>query len=42
MYQLAMIPLLGWDYIDVVSAEGLHPLSYKSKVLVALVLLNQR
>ncbi|GAO30845.1 hypothetical protein JCM15548_13159 [Geofilum rubicundum JCM 15548] len=33
-HQLAMVPLLGWGQTEVVSAEGLHPISEKSKVLV--------
>ncbi|APZ48077.1 hypothetical protein BW723_06260 [Polaribacter reichenbachii] len=32
-YQLAMIPLLGWDKTEVVSAKGLHPESINSKVI---------
>lgn len=32
-YQLAMVPLLGWDKTEVVSAKGLHPESDESKVI---------
>ncbi len=32
-YQLAMVPLLGWDKTEVVSAKGLHPESDESKVV---------
>ncbi len=32
-YQLAMVPLLGWDKTQVVSAKGLHPESDESKVI---------
>jgi hypothetical protein len=32
-YQLAMVPLRGWDNTKVVKAEGLHPESRKSTVL---------
>lgn len=32
-YQLAMIPLLGWNTTEVVSAKGLHPESEMSKVI---------
>ncbi len=32
-YQLALIPLLGWDTTEVVSAKGLHPESETSKVI---------
>ena len=32
-YQLAMIPLLGWDKTEVVTAKGLHPESQISKVI---------
>jgi len=32
-YQLAMIPLLGWDKAEVVTAKGLHPESETSKVI---------
>ncbi len=32
-YQLAMIPLLGWDKAEVVTAKGLHPESESSKVI---------
>jgi len=32
-YQLAMLPLLGWENTEVVSTEGLHPESKKSKVM---------
>jgi len=32
-YQLAMIPLLGWDNSEVVSSKGLHPESEMSKVI---------
>ncbi|CAD0004373.1 DUF2264 domain-containing protein [Flavobacterium chungangense] len=31
-YQLAMIPLLGWDKTEVVKAKGLHPESNESSV----------
>lgn len=32
-YQLAMIPLLGWNKTEVVSAQRLHPESHKSSVI---------
>ncbi len=32
-YQLAMIPLSGWDTTEVVAAKGLHPESETSKVI---------
>nr|WP_315245497.1 DUF2264 domain-containing protein [uncultured Flavobacterium sp.] len=32
-YQLAMIPLLGWDKREVVKAKGLHPESNESSVI---------
>ena len=32
-YQLAMIPLLGWDKTEVVTAKGLHPESDESSVI---------
>jgi len=32
-YQLAMIPILGWDATEVVSAKSLHPESETSKVI---------
>ena len=32
-YQLAMIPLLGWDTAEVVTAKGLHPESNESSVI---------
>ena len=32
-YQLAMIPLVGWQHTEVVKAEGLNPVSNKSEVL---------
>ena len=32
-YQLAMVPLLGWDTTEVVSSKGLHPESETSKVI---------
>ncbi|MES2240289.1 MAG: DUF2264 domain-containing protein [Bacteroidota bacterium] len=32
-YQLAMIPLLGWDKTEVVMAKGLHPESNESSVI---------
>lgn len=32
-YQLAMVPLLGWDNAEVVSAKGLHPESTESSVI---------
>ena len=32
-YQLAMIPLLGWDKTEVVKAKGLHPESNESSVI---------
>ena len=32
-YQLAMIPLLGWDKSEVISSKGLHPESENSKVI---------
>jgi hypothetical protein len=35
VYQLAMIPLSGWEKVEAVPAEGLHPVSPKSKVLNA-------
>ncbi len=34
-YQLAMVPVLGWSATEVVSATGLHPVSNRSKVIVA-------
>lgn len=34
-YQLAMISLEGWENLDFVSAEGLHPVSKKSSTLRA-------
>ena len=36
-YQLAMIPILGWEDTEVVSATGLHPESNNSKVLNVVV-----
>lgn len=32
-YQLAMIPLLGWDKMEVVKAKGLNPVAYESSVI---------
>lgn len=32
-YQLAMIPLLGWDKAEIVNAKGLHPESNESTVI---------
>lgn len=32
-YQLALVPLLGWDKTDVVKAKGLHPESEESAVI---------
>ena len=32
-YQLAMIPLLGWDKTEVVKAKGLHPVADESEVI---------
>ncbi|MFL9830272.1 DUF2264 domain-containing protein [Flavobacterium sp. ST-87] len=32
-YQLAMIPILGWEKSEVVNAQGLHPESNKSAVI---------
>jgi len=32
-YQLAMIPLLGWDKAEVVKAKGLHPVAGESEVI---------
>ncbi|MGQ7944703.1 DUF2264 domain-containing protein [Flavobacterium sp. WC2509] len=32
-YQLAMIPILGWDKTEVVTAKGLHPVSTESRVI---------
>lgn len=32
-YQLAMVPLLGWDKSEVISSKGLHPESENSKVI---------
>nr|WP_315153895.1 DUF2264 domain-containing protein [uncultured Flavobacterium sp.] len=32
-YQLAMIPILGWDKTEVVSAKNLHPEAVNSKVI---------
>ncbi|GGF22212.1 DUF2264 domain-containing protein [Flavobacterium limi] len=32
-YQLAMIPLLGWDKTEVVNAKGVHPESNESSVI---------
>ena len=32
-YQLAMIPLLGWEATEVISTNGLHPESESSKVI---------
>ncbi len=32
-YQLAMIPLLGWDKTEVVKAKGLHPVADESAVI---------
>ncbi len=34
-YQLAMIPLLGWDGSEIVNARGLHPVSEASTVINA-------
>ena len=34
-YQLAMVPLMGWEDVEVVSSQGLHPISNDSKVIVA-------
>lgn len=34
-YQLAMIPLLGWDKTEVVNAKGLHPVANESSVINA-------
>ncbi|GAA4306836.1 DUF2264 domain-containing protein [Aestuariibaculum suncheonense] len=36
IYQLAMIPVMGWDETEVVSTEGLHPESRHSKVVNVL------
>lgn len=33
VYQLALLPLKGWDGVEVVRAEGLHPESVQSAVL---------
>ena len=33
VYQLAMVPLLGWDKTEVVTAKGLHPQSDNSAVI---------
>lgn len=35
VYQLAMVPLMGWKNVAVVKAKGLHPVSAKSAVLNA-------
>lgn len=35
-YQLAMIPLLGWDKTEVVAAKNLHPEAVNSKVINAV------
>lgn len=35
IYQLAMIPLSGWEKVEAVAAEDLHPVSKKSMVLDA-------
>ena len=32
-YQLAMVPVLGWDKTEVVTAKGLHPESNESTVV---------
>ncbi|MEN3322424.1 DUF2264 domain-containing protein [Mariniflexile soesokkakense] len=32
-YQLAMVPLLGWDKAEIVKAKGLHPESEESSVI---------
>jgi len=34
-YQLAMIPLMGWQDTEVISSQGLHPINNNSKVIVA-------
>lgn len=34
-YQLALVPLSGWTEVEVVAAQGLHPISSDSKVVVA-------
>ena len=34
-FQLAMVPILGWDKLDVVVAENLHPLATNSAVINA-------
>ncbi|MBC8052552.1 MAG: DUF2264 domain-containing protein [Sphingobacteriaceae bacterium] len=33
VYQLAMISLTGWDNMEIVNSEGLHPVSEKSSVI---------
>ncbi|SHJ43904.1 hypothetical protein SAMN04488028_101118 [Reichenbachiella agariperforans] len=35
-YQLAMIPLSGWDSVEVVTSTGLNPVSHQSTVLNAV------
>lgn len=32
-YQLAMVPLLGWQYLEDIACEGLHPAAAESTVL---------
>lgn len=33
IYQLAMVPLLGWGTMQTVTTHGIHPQSYESKVI---------
>ncbi|GAF02843.1 DUF2264 domain-containing protein [Saccharicrinis fermentans] len=35
-YQLAMVPLLGWEYVVVLNTKNLHPVSDKSAVIEAI------
>ncbi|MBD0831556.1 DUF2264 domain-containing protein [Aestuariibaculum sediminum] len=35
-YQLAMVPIMGWDNVEVLASEGLHPESEHSKVINVL------
>ena len=35
VYQLAMVPLAGWNHIDIIETKGLNPVSQESSVLNA-------
>jgi hypothetical protein len=36
-YQLAFVPLSGWDNVSIITCEDLHPVSRRSKVIQANV-----